>query len=54
MGLLAAEMTAREGKDPAELYAELTGRYGAPVYRRVDSPATPEQKRALGASHPTT
>ncbi len=52
MGLLAAEMTAREGKDPAELYAELTGRYGAPVYRRVDSPATPEQKRALGALSP--
>ncbi len=52
MGLLAAEMTAREGKDPGELYAELTGRYGAPVYRRVDSPATPEQKRALGALSP--
>ncbi len=48
MCLLAAEMTARGGKDPGELYAELTGRYGAPVYRRVDTPASPEQKRLLG------
>ena len=48
MGLLAAEMTARGGKDPAERYAELTASYGAPVYRRVDTPATPEQKRILG------
>jgi phosphoglucomutase len=52
MCLLAAEMTARTGKDPGEVYAELTGRYGAPVYRRVDSPATPDQKRALGALSP--
>jgi phosphoglucomutase len=52
MCLLAAEMTARGGKDSGELYAELTGRYGAPVYRRVDTPATPEQKRALGALAP--
>jgi phosphoglucomutase len=50
--LLAAEMTARRGRDPGELYAELTERYGAPVYRRVDSPATPEQKQALGALSP--
>jgi phosphoglucomutase len=49
MCLLAAEMTARDGKDPAERYAELTEHYGAPVYRRVDSPGTPAQKRALGA-----
>ena len=52
MCLLAAEMTARSGKDPGELYAELTERYGAPVYRRIDTPATPEQKRALGALSP--
>jgi phosphoglucomutase len=52
MCLLAAEMTARGGKDSGELYAELTGRYGAPVYRRVGTPATPEQKRALGALAP--
>ncbi len=52
MCLLAAEMTARTGKDPARLYAELTERYGAPVYRRVDAPATPEQKRLLGGLSP--
>jgi phosphoglucomutase len=52
MCLLAAEMTARDGKDPAERYAKLTERYGAPVYRRVDTSATPDQKRALGALTP--
>jgi phosphoglucomutase len=52
MCLLAAEMTARTDKDPGRLYAELTDRYGAPVYRRVDAPATPEQKRRLGAIRP--
>jgi phosphoglucomutase len=52
MCLLAAEMTARTGKDPGRLYAELTDRYGAPVYRRVDTPATAEQKRRLGALKP--
>jgi phosphoglucomutase len=52
MCLLAAEMTARGGRDPGELYAELTERYGAPVYRRVDTPATPEQKRTLGGLSP--
>ena len=52
MCLLAAEMTARTGKDPARLYAELTERYGAPAYRRVDAPATPEQKRLLGGLSP--
>jgi phosphoglucomutase len=49
MCLLAAEMTARTGKDPARVYAELTDRYGAPAYRRIDAPATAEQKRALGS-----
>jgi phosphoglucomutase len=52
MCLLAAEMTARGGSDPAEVYAEVTGRYGAPVYRRVDTPATAEQKRAVGRLSP--
>jgi phosphoglucomutase len=53
MCLLAAEMTARGGLDPGALYAELTDRYGAPVYRRVDTPATPEQKRVLGGLSPS-
>jgi phosphoglucomutase len=52
MCLLAAEMTARGGHDPSEVYAEVTDRYGAPVYRRVDTPATAEQKRAVGALSP--
>jgi phosphoglucomutase len=46
--LLAAEITARTGRDPGELYADLTARFGEPVYERIDVPATREQKRALG------
>ena len=46
--LLACELTARLGKDPGEAYRDLTDRFGDPVYRRVDTPATPEQKAALG------
>jgi phosphoglucomutase len=46
--LLACELTARTGRDPGVAYAELTERFGAPAYRRVDAPATPEQKAALG------
>ncbi|MDQ6671378.1 MAG: phosphoglucomutase (alpha-D-glucose-1,6-bisphosphate-dependent) [Chloroflexota bacterium] len=45
--LLAAELTARLGKDPGELYRELTQRLGEPVYRRVDARATPDQKDLL-------
>jgi phosphoglucomutase len=45
--LLAAELTARTGHDPGEAYRELTERFGAPVYRRIDAPATPAQKSAL-------
>jgi phosphoglucomutase len=45
--LLAAELTARLGKDPGELYTELTDRLGEPVYRRVDARATPQQKELL-------
>lgn len=47
-GLLAAEMTARTGRDPGELYQELTEKYGAPVYQRVDAAANKEQKAKLG------
>ncbi len=49
MGLLAAEITARTGRDPGVHYAELTRRFGQPVYERIDAPASPEQKAALGA-----
>lgn len=45
--LLAAELTAKLGKDPGELYGELTQRLGEPVYRRVDARATPQQKELL-------
>ncbi len=47
LALLAAEITARTARDPGEAYEELTERFGAPAYRRVDSPVTPEQKAAL-------
>ncbi len=47
MALLAAEITARTGKDPSRHYRELTERFGSPIYTRVDAPATPEQKARL-------
>ncbi len=47
MGLLAAEITARTGQDPGQLYIGLTERYGSPVYERLDAPATPVQKAAF-------
>ena len=47
MDLLAAEITARTGKDPGEHYQELTAELGAPCYTRIDAPATPEQKAGL-------
>jgi phosphoglucomutase len=47
MDLLAAEITARTGKDPGELYQELTTEFGTPYYTRVDAPATPNQKARL-------
>jgi phosphoglucomutase len=47
LGLLAAEMLARTGKDPGEIYGGLTERFGEPAYQRIDAPATPEQKAAL-------
>jgi phosphoglucomutase len=47
-GLLAAEMTARTGKDPGVHYGDLTAKYGAPVYQRIDAEATKEEKAKLG------
>ncbi|HZT70185.1 MAG TPA: phosphoglucomutase (alpha-D-glucose-1,6-bisphosphate-dependent) [Terriglobia bacterium] len=52
MGLLAAEMTARTGRDPSELYNELTAEFGSPAYQRIDVPATPEQKAILAGLSP--
>lgn len=52
LDLLAAEITARTGRDPGEHYRELTERFGAPAYERIDAPATPEQKRALANLSP--
>ena len=46
--LLAAEITARMGRDPGEIYRELTREFGEPVYDRVEAPATPEQKATAG------
>jgi phosphoglucomutase len=47
MDLLAAEITARTGKNPGEHYRELTAEFGSPYYTRIDAPATPEQKAKL-------
>jgi len=47
LGLLSAEILARTGRDPGECYRELTGKFGDPVYERIDAPATPEQKAIL-------
>jgi phosphoglucomutase len=47
MDLLAAEITARTGKDPGEHYQELTNEFGTPYYTRIDAPATPAQKARL-------
>lgn len=47
MNLLAAEIMAVTGKDPAELYQELAERFGATYYARLDAPASPEEKKAL-------
>ncbi|HEY1685170.1 MAG TPA: phosphoglucomutase (alpha-D-glucose-1,6-bisphosphate-dependent) [Tepidisphaeraceae bacterium] len=52
MDLLAAEITARTGKDPGEHYQKLTAEFGAPIYTRIDTPATPEQKTALSKLSP--
>jgi phosphoglucomutase len=52
MDLLAAEITARTGKDPGEHYRDLTAEFGESYYTRIDAPATPEQKAKLGKLSP--
>lgn len=52
MDLLAAEMMAKTGKDPAQLYRELTEKLGEPAYARIDAAATPEQKAVLSRLSP--
>lgn len=52
MDLLAAEMMAQTGHNPSELYQALTRELGAPVYERIDAPATPEQKAVLAKLSP--
>jgi phosphoglucomutase len=47
MNLLAVELTARTGRDPSQLYDDLTRELGAPAYERIDAPATRDQKAAL-------
>ena len=51
--LLAAEITARTGKDPGLYYRDLTEKYGAPVYERIDAPATAQQKSILAKLSPS-
>ena len=52
MALVAAEILARTGKDPGQIYTTLTEEFGAPVYERIDAPATPAQKARLAALSP--
>ncbi len=52
LGLLAAEMTAVTGRDPGELYRELTAEFGECAYERIDAPASPEEKTRLGKLSP--
>src|ERR1700704_4996866 len=54
MALLAAEITARTGKDPGEHYRELTAEFGTPLYARLDVPATPEQRAMLRKLSPAS
>src|SRR5664280_364832 len=50
--LLAAEITARMGRDPGEIYHKLTREFGEPVYDSVEAPATSEQKKQLASLSP--
>jgi phosphoglucomutase len=52
MDLLAAEITAKTGKNPAQLYGELTEKFGDPVYERLDAPLTPQEKSAFATLGP--
>lgn len=52
LDLLAAEITAKTGKDPGAIYADLQKQHGSPLYERIDAPADPAQKAALGKLSP--
>ncbi len=52
VALLAAEITAKMGRDPGEIYGDLTKEFGESVYERIDAPATPDQKKKLGKLSP--
>jgi phosphoglucomutase len=52
LALLAAEITARMGRDPGEIYSDLTREFGEPVYERIDAPATSQQKALLAKLSP--
>jgi phosphoglucomutase len=52
LALLAAEITASAGRDPGEIYRDLTRELGEPFADRIEAPATPEQKRRLAALSP--
>ncbi|MBO4224175.1 phosphoglucomutase (alpha-D-glucose-1,6-bisphosphate-dependent) [Bradyrhizobium neotropicale] len=52
LGLLAAEMIAKTGRDPSQIFADLTAELGVPFYERIDVAATPKQKSALKAVGP--
>jgi phosphoglucomutase len=52
LDLLAAEIAAKTGKDPGKHFQEIAGRFGMPHYTRIDAPATPAQKAALGKLSP--
>jgi len=54
LGLLAAEIIARTGKDPGRHHQELTARFGTAYYVRIDAPATPDEKKRLGKLSPET
>lgn len=51
--LLSAEITSRMGCDPGELYQELTSKFGAPVYDRIEAPASAQQKKILATLLPS-
>jgi phosphoglucomutase len=53
LALLAAEITAKTGKDPGQHYAEITAKHGNPVYTRIDQPATPAEKAKLKQLSPS-
>ena len=52
LGLLSAEMMAKQGRDPGESYKALTAQFGEPVYERIDAPANPDQKAVLSKLSP--